>query len=162
MHYTRLMPRTQGASEKIRKAAVKAVLSGQKQNHVAKIFGVWPTAVCNWMRLYRKGGFASLRATISSGRPPKLGKKQREQLYELLKRGAIAAGFQTELWTGKRVAWLVKKEFGIGYHHQYVPTLLREIGFSLQKPARVARERDEKKIRAWVTRTWPVIKKKPG
>ncbi len=155
------MPRTEGASEKIRTAAVKAVLSGQKQNHVAKVFGVWPTAVCNWMRLYRKGGFDSLKATISSGRPPKLDKKQREQLYELLKRGAIAAGFQTELWTGKRVAWLVKKEFGIGYHHQYVPTLLREIGFSLQKPAGVARERDEKKIRAWVTRTWPAIKKKP-
>ncbi len=155
------MPRTEGASEKIRKAAVKAVLSGQKQNHVAKVFGVWPTAVCNWMRLYRKGGFAALKATISSGRPPKLGKKQREHLAELLKRGALAAGFQNELWTGKRVAWLIKKEFGIVYHHQYVPTLLHDIGFSLQKPARVARERDEKKIRTWVTRTWPAIKKKP-
>lgn len=156
------MPRTEGASEKIRTAAVKAVLSGQNQNHVAKVFGVWPTAVCNWMRLYRKGGFDALKATISSGRPPKLGRKQREHLTGLLKRGALAAGFQTELWTGKRVAWLIKHEFGIDYHHQYVPTLLRDIGFSLQKPAGVARERDEKKIRAWVTRTWPTIKKKPG
>jgi transposase len=155
------MPRTNGASEKIRKAAVKAVLSGQKQAHVASVFGVWPTAVCNWMRLYRKGGFAALKGTVSSGRPPKLDRTQRERLSELLRRGAIAAGFSNELWTGKRVAWLVKKEFGIGYHHQYVPTLLRELGFSLQKPARVARERDEKKIRAWVTRTWPAIKKKP-
>lgn len=155
------MSRTKGASEKIRTAAVKAVLSGQKQNHVAKVFGVWPTAVCNWMRLYKKSGFDSLKGTTSSGRPPKLDTKQRERLYELLKRGAIAAGFQTELWTGKRVAWLIKKEFGVRYHHQYVPTLLHDIGFTLQKPARVARERDEKKIRAWVTRTWPAIKKKP-
>lgn len=155
------MPRTKGASEKIRIAAVKAVLSGQKQNHVAKIMGVWSTAVCNWMRLYKKGGFEALKSTLSSGRPKKLTINQKEKLAAIIRNGSVAAGFQNELWTGKRVAEIVEKEFGVKYHHQYIPTLLRELGFTLQKPARVAREKDEKKAKQWISKTLPAIKKKP-
>ena len=155
------MARTIGCSKERRIAAVRAVVDGKEQVDVARVLGVSPAAVCNWMRLYGEGGFDALKGSKASGRPPKLNVKQEGRLVELLKRGAIAAGFQNELWTGKRVAGLIGREFGIAYHDRYVPTLLRKLGFTLQRPMRVARERDEKRVRSWSSRTWPRLKKRP-
>ena len=49
-------------------------------------------------------------------------------------RGALAAGFPTELWTLKRVRAVVKREFGVAYSTTGAWELLRSLGFSPQKP----------------------------
>jgi transposase len=71
-------------------------------------------------------------------------------------------GYATALWTLPRIVTLIGQQFGHRYSPSQVSRLLRQIGWSCQKPARRALERDEQKIRAWKQRRWPAIKKKPA
>ena len=61
-------------------------------------------------------GERGLRAVLASGRPPKLTKRQRQQLEKQLLRGAQSAGFPTELWTCPRVAEFIERTFGVRQH----------------------------------------------
>jgi transposase len=44
---------------------------------------------------------------------------------------------------------LIAQEFGVSYYHDHIGVILREMGFTHQKPARRAKERDEARIDAW-------------
>ncbi|EMN44860.1 winged helix-turn helix [Leptospira weilii str. LNT 1234] len=70
-------------------------------------------------------------------------------------KGPISNGYPNELWSTYRVSEIIRKEFGVTYHQDYVGTLLHQLGFSYQKPKRRALERDEKAIETWKTKTWP-------
>lgn len=93
------------------------------------------------------------------GPESKLDAKQRERLRELLLAGPIAAGFSTELWTCRRVAEVVRREFGVDYHPDHLGRILHDLGFSPQKPQRRASERNEAAIARWRSHDWPRIKK---
>jgi transposase len=76
-----------------------------------------------------------------------------------LEKGAVAHGFRGEVWTCKRVAKVIKREFGIVYHPAHVSRILKRVGFSLQKPDRLADQRDEDAIQEWKEKRWPELKK---
>ena len=71
----------------------------------------------------------------------------------------MAAGFETERWTLRRIAVLVEREFGVRYHPRYLERPLKARGFAVQRPATQAKERDERTIAAWPRREWVAIKK---
>jgi len=102
----------------------------------------------------------ALKARVHPGRPSRLRPHQKEALRQILLRGPKAAGFSTDLWTLKRVAEVIGREFGLQYHPGHVWYILRDMGLSCQKPERRARERDEEAIRRWRKEEWPRIKKK--
>jgi len=83
-------------------------------------------------------------------------------LPRLLARGARAHGYATDLWTTKRVATVITREFGVHYHPAHVSRLLAACGWSCQKPERRALERDEAAIAHWKRYRWTAIKKKPS
>ena len=60
------------------------------------------------------------------------------------------------------MAELIESRFGVGYHVDHVGRLLDQLGWSPQKPARRALERDEVAIGNWVKQDWPRVKKTPG
>lgn len=68
-------------------------------------------------------------------------------------------GYATALWTLPRIVALIGKRFGHRYSIAQASRLLRQMGWSCQKPARRALERDEQAIRTWKQRRWPAIKK---
>jgi transposase len=70
-------------------------------------------------------------------------------------------GFATDLWTGPRLAQMIRQEFGIGLNQKYLTVWLRRRGFTPQKPRRVPRQRDPEEIAAWLQTQWPRIKKRP-
>src|SRR5271154_2484786 len=53
---------------------------------------------------------------------------------------------------------LIGREFGIQYHAGHVWKLLRQLGWSPQRPAGRALERNEEAIGEWKRRTWPAIR----
>lgn len=55
-------------------------------------------------------------------------------------------GFPTEVWTLARVGKLIAREFGLSHSIVHVMRLLRELGYSCQKPERRAIQRDEQAI----------------
>jgi transposase len=81
-------------------------------------------------------------------------------LLKLLSRGAEAAGYATQLWTAERIRRLVWEQFGVRFHVHHVPKLLRQCGWSYQRPTSRARERDEREVQRWLRQEWPRIKKK--
>ena len=74
-------------------------------------------------------------------------------------KGARAHGYRTELWTLRRVAEVIRRRFGAQYDPSGVWHVLRNMGWSCQKPERRARERDEERIGRWRKQDWPRIKK---
>lgn len=96
------------------------------------------------------------------GRPSGLEASERAKLAKRLVAGAVANGFPTELWTLARVAALIKREFGLSYSTVHVWRLLKQMGFSSQRPTGRAAQRDEQAIQRWKARRWPWLKKKPA
>jgi transposase len=135
---------------------------GLRPVEVAQRVGVDRRSVRRWKAAARGAGEAGVRAKPAPGRPPKLKARQRTRLEQLLLKGAQAAGFHTDLWTCPRVAELIERRFGVGYHVDHVGRLLHELGWSPQRPARRALERDEVAIGTWVKQNWSRVKKTPA
>ena len=95
------------------------------------------------------------------GRPRTLTAEQRKDLLKLLGKGALNYGFPTDLWTLKRIAQLIRQEFGIAFHRSHVHRILVAEDWSCQVPKLQARERNKRKIRRWIRTTWHDAKKKP-
>ena len=129
------------------------------QAEIARHLGVTTAAVSKWKKQLIESGAESLRARKATGRPPKLDEVGKQALLKKLEEGAIAAGFSTEQWTQARVKKVIKQEYGVSYHRNYISRLLGDLGWSVQKVDPRAMERDEELIRAWLSRDWPRIKK---
>jgi transposase len=105
---------------------------------------------------------AALRRRIAGGRPSKLTDAQVDQVRTALEQGARAHGFDSELWTLERVGRVVEDTTGVALARASVWRLLTvRLGWSLQRPARQASERDESEIARWVAHEWPRIKRGP-
>ena len=135
-------------------------LKGWTQLHIAEALGVSQAAVSHWLKRATLAGPQTLCTQPRPGRPSLLTAGQRAQLVELLTLGAEAFGFRGAVWTRRRVARLIKDQFGISYEPRHVGRILEQIGWSPQKPLLRASQRDEVAIAAWYTKRWPALKKK--
>lgn len=142
-----------------RRIAGRLLLKGRKVGEVAKIVDVSVSSAKRWKIAVSKGGLEALSSKPHPGRKPYLSTKQKKKLIEILLAGPLVAGYRTDLWTCPRVAEVIARKFGVDYHVDYVWQVLRDLGWSCQKPEQRARERDERAIRRWRKRDWPRIKK---
>lgn len=147
--------------ERRRRRALRLLGEGLSPVEVARQIGVDRRSVRRWKAAVRKGGAAAVSAKPAAGRPRRLTARNLTRLRRLLMQGAQAAGLPTDLWTCRRVAWLIRRQFGVPYHPAHVSRLLHGLGFSPQKPTRRAIERDEQRIRAWIEQDWRRVKKTP-
>jgi len=127
---------------------------------IARELQVSRQSVSRWHAGWKKGGNGALRAAGRAGRKPRLHRQQRKQVERALRQGARAHDFPTDLWTLPRVAIVIERLTGVHYHPGHVWKILRALDWSLQRPAKQARERNPEKVRRWLTQTWPEIKKK--
>jgi len=103
-----------------------------------------------------------LKAAGRAGRKPRLDRRQWAQVEAALLQGPAAHGFATTLWTLPRIAAVIARRTGVRYHPAHVWRILQGLQWSLQRPARQARERDEAAIGQWRRRRWPQVKKTRG
>lgn len=148
--------------EQRRRRGVGLLQEGTSVTEVARRLGWSHSSVILWREAVRRRGLTALQARPASGRPPKLTARQRAKVPRLLLRGAVAWGFETELWTTRRIATVIERELGVRFHRAHVGRLLSDLGWSCQKPERRAVERDEAAIARWKRYRWVEIKKKPG
>lgn len=142
-----------------RRIAGRLLLEGRKVDEVAQIVDVSVSSAKRWKKAVQEGGLEALASKPHPGRKPYLDAEQKQQLVEILLKGPLAADYPTDLWTCPRVAEVIAREFGVHYHVDYVWQVLRDLGWSCQKPEQRARERDEAAIERWRKREWPRIKK---
>jgi transposase len=148
--------------ERRRMQAAELLRQGVGQSEVARRLGVHRQSVIRWARQLAHAGRRGLKQAGRAGRRAKLNQAQRQQLEQALKRGPEAAGYVNGLWTTGRVRRLIEDQCGVRYHEAHVWRLLRQLGWSCQRPTGKALERDEEAIQRWKKIEWPRLKKKPG
>ncbi len=150
------------ALEARRFQAAELFARGESQAVVARIMGVTTAAANHWHQTWQAKGRSGLKAAGRAGRKPRLTPKHLARIERALRAGPRAHGFSTELWTLPRIAQVIERLTGVEHHPGHVWRVLRGLGWSLQRPARRARERDEAAIAEWKTRRWAQLKKTPA
>jgi transposase len=157
-----MRPRGSPESLEARRRRVVAFLKQKLSLHeIARRIGCHASSVLRWRNALRAGGLKALKAKPAPGRPPRLTPAQKARLVHLLRAGAMAQGYRTELWTTQRIAELIERRLGVRYHRNHVGKLLHQLGWSPQTPERRAVERDEAAIVRWKREEWPRVKKTP-
>jgi len=149
------------ALERRRLRAARLLSRGVSQAEVARKVGAHRQSVSRWAREVAAQGLQGLERASRPGRKPRLTEEHLGRIEQALKRGPGAFGYATELWTARRVRDLIAHECGVKFSPRHVWWLLRQLGWSCQRPAGRARERDEAAIRRWKRQRWPELKKTP-
>jgi transposase len=142
-----------------RLAAGRLLLKGEKNVDVVRALNVSPSSVRRWKKIVGRHGLEGLPTKPVAGRPPKLSRRRRKTLVRILLKGARAAGFPADLWTGKRVAQVIRRKFKVDYHPHHVLKILRQLDLTPQKPQRRARQQNPDALERWRDVEWPRIKK---
>ena len=134
--------------------------SGKTRAQVAQELGVSWRSAHEWYKCWQRAGAEGLKADTKPGPQPKFSDAECAAVAQEMKKGALAHGYATALWTLPRVKRLVESMYGRKLSISESFRLLRRIGWSTQKPIRRARERDAEKIAHWKAVEWPRIKQK--
>jgi len=146
--------------ENRRRNAAQLFRDGKRQAEVARRLGVSRQSVSRWFQAWKKSGARALRRTGSPGRNCRLNAAQLKRVEKTLLKGAQANGFNSNLWTLWRVARVIEQETGVHYHPGHVWRVLEKMRWSLQRPAKRAKERNAEAVEEWKAETWPELKKK--
>ena len=149
------------AMEARRMGAADLFKEGVTQAEIARELGVAHQTISDWHDKWVVGGKRALKRTGRPGRPPKVTAADLAKVEKALERGPAANAFSTDLWTLARVAEVIERVTGVHYHPGHVWRVLRQMGWSRQRPARQAIERDDAAIEQWVNERWPRVKKTP-
>ncbi len=159
---TTLRPRRDFAALEARRIeAAKLFAQGHPQAEVVRRFHVSRPTAHRWYQAWRHRGAAGLKGAGRAGRKPRLSAVDRQRLQATLLRGPRAWGFRTELWTLGRIAQVIRKTCHVAFSLSQTWRVLQQLGWSRQRPARRAKERNEGTIARWVRRRWPQVKKTP-
>jgi len=151
------------ALEERRMRAAELFRRGRRPAEVGRELGVSIQSASVWYQRWSAGGKKALRAAGRAGRLPRLDADDLARVERALAKGPTANGFATELWTLPRVAEVIERVTGVRYHPGHVWRILRvQLGWTRQRPARRAVERDDAAIERWAKEQWPKVKKVPG
>jgi transposase len=155
--------RERAARQARRERAAELFAQGRSQAEVARELDVSRQSASRWHAGWQASGARGLQSRGPTGRPPKVPDSALEQIEQALVEGALAHGFATDVWTLDRIAVVIQGLTGVALSNPSVWRLLRgRLGWSVQRPARQAKERDEEAIQHWVAHEWPRIKKGPA
>ena len=152
---------TNDAGEYRRILAWKMFCQGNRQKDIAQMLEVTQGAISQWIKRATQHGVQSLGKRKAPGRTPYLTAQQKAQLPALLEKGAEHFEFRGDYWTRARIAEVIRREYQVAFSDAHISRLLKEIGWSHQKPIAKATQRDEAKIALWKEETLAALKKKP-
>ena len=92
--------------------AAELFAQGRTQAEVANTLGVSRQSAHVWHTRFQEGGVDALRSRGPTGPDPKLSAAQLAKVEQALLAGAMANGFDTDLWTLERVAVVITQLTG--------------------------------------------------
>jgi len=150
MATTRAPKRDFEGMEARRKRAAQLFVKGATQADVARELEVSRQSVSRWYEAWSRGGTSALKGAGRAGRRPLLDERDLAKVERALRRGPRAAGYGTDIWTLPRITEVIASLTGVSYHPGHVWRLMGQLGWSPQRPARKAAERDDAAIDEWV------------
>ena len=139
--------------------AARLLQRGLSEAEVARRVGVHRQSVNRWAQQVAKDGRRALKRAPRTGRPPGLTATDLRRIERGLKQGPDALGYRTSLWTAWRVADLIERVCGVTYSSVHAWRILRLLGWTPQRPAGRALERNEAAIAPWKRVRWPELEK---
>jgi len=137
-------------------------LEGHTAGDIAHQLKVHRSTVPLWIEHWNNYGEEGLWEGQRSGRPAGLSQNERQKLRDILDSGPVAYGLETGIWTSPLVSQIIGEEFHQHYHPGHVRKLLRQLGYSVQRPTTRLVQADSRQKRKWVRYTYPKLKKTPG
>lgn len=132
------------------------------QKQAADIFGLSRSGIEKIWRLYRvegKRGIAEKKRGVTGGK--KITGKQAAELRQLIKdKLPDQLKLPFGLWTRQAIQQLIHDRYGIELSRWQVGRYLKSWGFTPQKPIRKAFEQKPEKVKQWLEKEYPAIKKK--
>ena len=144
--------------EHYRYRAVKLFKEGQPVNDIAHFFGVHRGSVSRWIGSHKRNGKKALQSKKASGPAFKLTSEEMQKMVQLLREDATIHGFETPLWTCKRLQQIIRQHTGKKLHSTNIMRWLKRWGFTNQKPERRAMQRDDAAVERWLKEEWPKIR----
>jgi len=136
-------------------------LQGHTTGQIAQFLQADRTRVHAWIHQWNEHGMEGLLEGHRSGRPSRLGDDDREKIRDIIESGPVAHGLHTGVWTSPLVAQIIENECGVTYHPGHVRHLLKQMGFSVQRPTTRLIQADPQQQNRWIRYTRPNLKKKP-
>ncbi len=137
--------------------AIELYKKNEKINDIAYFLGFHRGVVSKWISLFNKNGKKALLSKKADGPSYKLSQKEINEILPKLYDDATIYGFETPLWTCKRVQQIIIKKTNKKIHTTNIMRLFRKLKLSPQKPERLATQRDRVAIRKWKREEWPKI-----
>jgi transposase len=137
------------------------LLNHQRQSSgaIATILEAPRSKVSLWLSQYEEYGWEALLEGHRSGRPRQLEAPQRQALCDILDSGPVAYGFVSGVWTAPMITRVIQEEYQVTYHPGHVRKLLKELGFSVQRPRKGLAKADPVEQDRWQRYTYPRLKK---
>src|SRR5712692_9311116 len=129
----RFVDATDDKKEYRRGTAVLMRGARRRVKDVAKELSVSIDAVERWLRSYRKSGIEGLKAGKHTGRPPRVRRKAKTRIRELLKQDPQAFGFLKGRWVIRDIAKALNGD-GIKVSRSYVHEMLQSMDLAYKRP----------------------------
>ena len=156
---TTIIKRDHKKLERRRLSAGRLFARGITQYAVAKRFCVSTAAVNQWHKAWKKNKKTGLNSKGHPGFSSVLSKEKQRQLKVLIIKGPKHCGYATDFWTIDRIRAMTKKKLKIDLGYTRIWNTVIGLSFSVQKPERRAKERNEKAIADWKWNEFPRLKK---
>ena len=127
---------------------------------IARLLHMQRSTIHSWIKLWNQFGDDSLLEGHRSGRPSLLNDSDRERLYDIVESGPLAYGLETGVWTSPIISHVIEEEFNVVYHPGHVRKLMKQLGFSVQRPTTELIRADKKLQNRWIRYTYPNLRKK--
>lgn len=125
------------ASLEIKIKAVKNFLNGEPVTTIARNIGRDPSAIYRWIQRYKDTKeFTSLEQKTREGRPKVVTENIVKSIEKDLEKPASEFNFDTDLWTCTKLHTHLRKKYKIKISRGHVWKILKDAGFSYQKPER--------------------------
>ncbi len=132
---------------------------GKSQYAVAKRLGVSTASTNAWYAAWKADKKKGLLSKGHPGFSSQYTEENKKKLKGIILSGPSAYGYANDFWTIDRIRAVAKKELGVTLKTKRTWQTVIDLGFSVQKPERRSKERNEKAIRDWRLTEFPKLKK---
>jgi len=151
----------QDAQEQLRRQAMRLIDQGRRQSEVARLLDVSQPTISLWRQRFLKGGWAALRKRKRGrevGTDRRLNREQEKEIQKtIVDHTPDQLKMTFALWSRHAVQQLIKDKYDVSYTLQGVGRLLKDWGFTPQRPAKRAIERNDEAVRKWKEEDYPQL-----